>query len=256
MTGLIVFFLIVVLAVYAVFFLFFKLIWILFKRNKNTWPLVLAGVSTVLCGVALVGAAMWGVHKIMQPFRPLQQRILQDPQPVYGVRTYTDPVYHFTVQLPDGMDYSEWISLAGAELKLGINTNLFKKDASGNEIKGPVVLSAFIRQTNGVDTQNPFGSLQAELTRENTDRRLKVDESTALTLAGQPAFYASGTLYTNRGPLPMWMQAIYQDGAIIYVLSTEVADRENTPGTAHALVSSLQPVTQPAVENQPPVNPQ
>ena len=241
MSGLVLFLLLVIAAVYGVFFLIFKGIWLLLKKHANKWPLILAAISTVLSGLMLVGLILWGIGTILKPFRPMQQRWQQNPQPIYGVRTYTDPVYHFTLQLPDGMDYSEWMDFDGMSLKLGINTNLFKKDASGEKIQGPVVLSMLLRQTKNIQPEQPFAGLEEELRQQSNQRRLDLQQNFALTIDGYPAYYATGTAYSNRGPVPFWLQAIYQDGAIIYAVSTQINDKQNTGEAAQMIVSSLHP---------------
>ena len=243
MINLLIFLLFVLAVVYGLFFLFFKVIWLLFKKHANKWPLILAGISTVLSGVMLAMLVWWGVSLIITPFLPMHQRIADNPQPIYGVRTYTDPQYAFTLQVPDGMDYSDWMSFEGVAFKLGINTNLFKKDEAGKEITGPAVLSVLIRQTQNIDENQPFAILEQELAKVAQDRRLDIQKASALNLDGHPAYYLSGIAYTNKGPLPVWMQALYQDGAIIYVISLEISDRKITQSDAEALVSSLRPLT-------------
>lgn len=243
MINLLIFLLFVLAVVYGLFFLFFKVIWLLFKKHANKWPLILAGISTVLSGILLAMITWWGVSQLIKPFLPMHERITQNPQPVYGVRTYTDPQYAFTIQIPDGMDYSEWISFDGVAFKLGINTNLFKKDEAGREITGPAVVSVLIRQTQHIDEEHPFAVLEQELAKVAQDRRLDIQKASALNLDGHPAYYLSGIAYTNKGPLPVWMQALYQDGAIIYVISLEISDQKITQSDAEALVSSLRPLT-------------
>ena len=243
MIWLILFLLIVVLVVYAVFFLFFKLIWILFKKNRNLWPLILAGISTILSGLLMVGLIAWGISRIVAPFRPLQQRIVTQPEPVYGTHTYIDPDYHFTFQFHDGMDFSEWITWFTPKIKVGIDTNEFKKDAAGRSIKGTGVYVILIYQTENINSQQPFQQLE-EFLEENA--RISVSQHTPLVIDGQPAYYVTGTAYTNRGPLPFWGQALYQNNAIIYTLAIEDSRLQRTSHPAQAIVQSLRPYPTPA----------
>ena len=55
MTGLLILLLFVLAAIYGLFFLFFKLIWLLFKKHKNKWPLILAGISTFISCLLVAG---------------------------------------------------------------------------------------------------------------------------------------------------------------------------------------------------------
>ena len=59
MTTLIILLLVAAVAVYAVFFLLFKVIWIILKKSSNKWPLILAGICTILFSGAVIGTAAW-----------------------------------------------------------------------------------------------------------------------------------------------------------------------------------------------------
>lgn len=240
MSTLIVLLLVTVAVVYAVFFLFFKVIWLIFKKDRNKWPFILAGISTVLSGVLLACLIGWGISKIFHPFRPMQARIAQNPAPVYGLHTYTDPAYPFMLQLPDGVDYSEWITFPGVEIKLGINTNLFKKDAAGKDIKSPGIISALVRQSRDINREQPFARLEQELAKAQADRRFDLQEMHPETVDGQPAYYISGIVYSNRGPVPVWMRAILDGDAIVYVFASEISEGNGTT-VAQELVQSLRP---------------
>ena len=74
MTTLVILFLLGAVTVYAVFFLLFKVLWIILKKSSNKWPLILAGISTVLFGIAAVGTLAWGTYKIISPFRGMIER--------------------------------------------------------------------------------------------------------------------------------------------------------------------------------------
>ncbi|MBR4592376.1 MAG: hypothetical protein IKO35_04125 [Elusimicrobiaceae bacterium] len=255
MTVLFLILLFLLVSVYAVFFLFFKIIWVICKKEKNKWPFILSGICTVLLALGVVAVTLWGVNKVMHPFQPLRARIAQNPQPVYGVRSYRDPVYPFTLQLPDGMDFSEWIPFSGTEVKLGINTNVFKKDKNGNPIKSPVVLAGLLRQTAQVNQQDPFGDTWAKnLKKTTSDPRVALEVSTPITLEGRPGYTISGTAYTDKGNLPFWVTAFYQDGAIFYILASELPNKSSSADSnsqAKMLATSLQPLSAlPQAQNE------
>ena len=133
MTILIILALLGVVAVYVVFFLLFKLVWILMKKDTNKWPLIWAGVSTVLFGIVLGGAAAWGVYKVVSPFRGMIERYSANPEPVYGQHVYTDPIYRFQLTALNGMDFSEWVEFDDLDAKIGVDMNTFKKVPSAEE---------------------------------------------------------------------------------------------------------------------------
>ncbi len=252
MTSLLLLLLFAIAGVYGVFFLFFKIVWLLCKKHTNKWPLILAGLSTVLSGILLAMFTWWGVRQIIKPFVPLQQRIIQNPQPRYGIRTYTDPQYAFTLQVPDGMDYSDWISFKGASIKLGINTNLFKKNEVGKNIEGPILFSMLIRQTQKIDAQHPFAALEQVENKifqtRRSDIRLDIQQKSSFTVDGYPAYYMRGQLLSDKGPaVPIYMQGLYQPGTVIYVHALDMSTHDATSSqAAKDLVSSLRPILPPS----------
>ena len=246
MFGLLVFVLLMIAITYGIFFLIFKGIWLLCKKHKNLWPLVLAGISTIVTMLAIAALTAWGVMLILEPFLPMKQRWEENPQPIYGLHAYTDPAYHFTLQLPDGMDYSEWIDFDGYSVKLGFNTNLVKKDQAGKEIAGPLLFSILIRQTKQVNPVSPFSVLEKELLKQETAHRLTLQEHREVDINGYPGYYAAGISHTNRGDVPLWLQAVYQDGVIVYVISSEIGQENSlSANDAKALAVSLQPALTP-----------
>ena len=237
--------LVLAVVVFAVFFLFFKLLWLLLKKNTNKWPLILAGVSTILLAVAVAGTVMWGVKTVMAPFSGMIARVKTNPQPIYGSHLYTDPSYNFELALPDGVDFSEWMDFQEGAVKAGINTNIFKKDNAGKSIKGPVLFSVIIYQKNA-DADNPFKTLQ-EIAQENTSRQLEILHHGPVEISGKPGYEMSGIGYSNRGEkIPFWSRAFFDGKGIVYVVSTAFMELDAQP--AQALVNSLQLPALPAPE--------
>ena len=233
---------------FAVFFLFFKLIWILFKKNANKWPLILAGVSTLLLAVVIAGSVMWGVKKVMAPFSGMIARVQTNPQPIYGSHVYIDPVYNFQVTLPDGVDFSEWVNVDEVALKLGINTNIFKKDNAGKSIQGPVLFSAIIYQKKA-DAAAPFKPIEEGI-KENTSRQVEILHNGPIEINGKPGYEVNGIGYSNRGEkIPFWARAFFDGKGIVYVISTAFLEQDAQP--AQELVNSLQVPALPAPEVQP-----
>lgn len=243
MTVLILMLLVVAVIVFAVFFLFFKLIWLLLKKNTNKWPLILAGISTLLLAIAVAGTVMWGVKRVLAPFSGIIARVQTNPQPIYGSHVYTDPVYNFQLTLPDGVDFSDWMDFQDAAVKAGINTNIFKKDNAGKSIKGPVLFSVMIYQKTA-DADDPFKTIQDGL-KENTSRQLEILKKGPVEANGKPGYEISGIGYSNRGEkIPFWTRAFFDGKGIIYVISTAFLEQDAEP--AQELVNSLQVPALPA----------
>ncbi len=119
--------LILLLITYGVFFLIFELIWLLFKNKRVFWPLILAGVATLLVALLTTWACYSTYTHYVKPFSPIMQAINQKTL-VTGSRTYTDPQDGFTLTLQNGTTLSDWISstaLGNIRLLVGIDTNAF-----------------------------------------------------------------------------------------------------------------------------------
>lgn len=236
MTGLILSLLIAAAVVYAVFFLIFKVIWMIIKKQSNKWPLIWAGVCTVLfCGAA-IGGAVWGVYKVMKPFSGIIERVRANPQPVYGQTVYTDPEYGFQLTVFNGMDFSGWMHFNGADVKLGIDTNVFKKDNAGKNLEEPFTLAALLRLENKPD-QTSVEALEQGL-KANKDRRLDVNQIRRTSIDGHPALYVSGAVYSNQGEsIPVRLMAA-EDGEHVYYISIlEVTKDENSPALEQTVQS-------------------
>jgi hypothetical protein len=241
MTTLIILFLLGMVVVYAVFFLFFKVLWIILKKSTNKWPLILAGISTVLFGIAVIGVTAWGVHKVISPFRGMIERYHENKAPVYGVRTYTDPRYGFSVDLYDGMDLSDWINFDDISVKVGMDMNEFKNENSTNS--GKVVFASIIRQTDIDTDEPPFQDLYENLDKAKQSHKLEIQEEQPITIDGKPGYYVAGYAFTNDGNHgPFWLTAVYDNNQIIYVIILQLGDEENT-STSQKMVTSLRLVS-------------
>lgn len=237
MTGLILLLLIAAAVVYAVFFLIFKVIWMIIKKQSNKWPLILAGVCTVLFCGAVVGGTVWGVYKVMKPFSGIAERVKANPTPVYGQTVYTDPEYGFQLTVFNGMDFSDWMHFGEADVKLGIDTNVFKKDNAGKNIEEPVTLAALVRLENEPD-QTSVKALEQGL-KANKDRRLEVNEINRTSVDGHPALYVSGTAYGNRGEsVPVWLLAA-ENGKYVYYIGIMEITKDGNSTVPEQTVQSL-----------------
>lgn len=238
MTGLILLLLIAAAVIYAVFFLIFKVIWMIIKKQSNKWPLILAGVCTLLFCAGSAALIGWGTYKIIKPFTGIAERVKANPQPVYGQTEYADPEYGFTLTVFNGMDFSEWMHFGGADLKLGIDTNVFKKDNAGKDLKGPVTIAAILRTVKS--SEEPSVSELEEALKANQDRRIEVKEMHRMTINGNPALYASGTAYGNRGETaPVWLVAAEKDKYVYYVIIFEKSENGNNSQVPEQTVQSL-----------------
>ena len=202
MTLLIILALLSLLAVYAVFFLLFKLVWILMKKNSNKWPLIWAGVSTVIFGTVLIGLSAWGVYKVVSPFRGMLGRLSENPTPVYGERIYTDPVYRFQLNVFNGMDFSEWMELDDVNVKIGGDMNSFRDFTSPEEKEAAekeFVAVILLRQED-VDDGHPLQDMREILASLDNQRRdVEILSQEDFLADGYPAMLVTGRIYTRDG---------------------------------------------------------
>lgn len=216
MTILIILALIALAVVYAVFFLLCKVGWLIFKSHSNKGPLITAGVCTVLLS-ALVGMGLWaGTRAILAPFQGIKTRIAQNPAPIYGQHTYQDERFPFELTVYDGMDFSDWINLGGLQLKLGADTNLFKKDAAGKTPQNGL-FAALVRQAP-VDAQDPLSVLASQLEAAQAQRRLTLTFAERTQINGLPAYQAQGEAYSNQGKLNFWVTNLQTDPRTLYYI--------------------------------------
>lgn len=228
MTILIIFALCVLAAIFAVCFGVFKLGWLVFKSHSNKGPLVAAGICTVLVAGAITLGTWLSVRAVMAPFQEIMARVKQNPAPVYGQRVYHDNTFPFELTVYNGMDFSDWIHLGGVDFKLGIDTNAFKKDASGKTAEN-FLIAALVRQTN-VDAKQPFDVLQAQLNNAQAQRRLTLAQAGPTEVNGLPAYQAAGEAYSNRGKVNFWLSAVQPTPDTLYYVG--VLALQETPQLA------------------------
>ncbi len=151
MLTLFIFALIVVSVVYGIFFLIFKLLWLLFKSKRNLWPLVCAGVATASVFL-LIGITGYQLYKqLAAPFQPIILAARQQTQPVIGQREYTDPRYGFHLTLYNATTLSHWIALDPVDqthMLVGFDTNILLKDNTQDAaaFEGFLLLHQIVRQ--------------------------------------------------------------------------------------------------------------
>ena len=246
---------------YLILFGIFKLIWIICKSNRNFWPLVLAGVGTVLFCTVVVCATWWGVKTVMAPFKPMIARAKQHPELVYGPRTYTDDKFPFELTVVDGMDFSQWINFNKVSLKIGADTNAFKQKGTGQQ-PSQLFLQMIIRAPIE-NKENPFEQLEQIKDDPNFNPRFKVLREERGTVNGLPAYHIDGVAYSNRGPVNTWTTTVANgDGALYYLVFMNFGEEKTEqietvrnsfrqPGTAVSAPSTPLSLPEPATEEQP-----
>ncbi len=238
MTILIIMALIVLLVVFAVFFLFFKVAWLIFSKNTNRGPLIAAGVCTALLTV-LVGVGIYqGYRAVVAPFRGVIARVQANPAPIYGEHSYEDDTYPFKLTVYDGMDFSNWINLAGIQLKIGIDTNAFKKGSTEQTNNEPL-LAVIVRQAN-VSSKYPLEDLQKKLAEIEDQRQLELTSAQVTQINGLPAYQAVGEAYTNRGKIHFWLTAVQaQPDTLYYMGAFDIQGSQTWAEQAQTMINSF-----------------
>lgn len=233
--------LIVLVIIYAVFFLLCKIGWLIFKSPSNKGPLITAGICTGLTAL-VIGLGIWmGVNAVKAPFRGMINRVKQNAAPVYGARTYQDDAFPFTLTVYDGMDFSDWITWGRVKFKLGIDTNAFKKDASGQTPK-KFLMSGIVRYPLA-DNLHSLDALNTQLQEAQAQHRLTLTSSGLSEINGLPAYRAQGEAYTNRGKIYFWLAVVQTNSGALYYLGAISAQEDPTlQNQANAMLSSFKVV--------------
>jgi len=129
---------------FALFFLIFKLIWILCKKKSNFWPLTISGV---LAGVIVlaVGIFSYGIYKqYVKPFDPIVETVKAQKTLQEGHKLYTNP-QGFAITLYDGTTMSNWIHIDDWNFLVGVDTNMF---INKNNSKQPISLYLLGHETD------------------------------------------------------------------------------------------------------------
>ena len=188
--------LIALAVLYGIFFLIFKLIWLLCKSKRNFWPLILAGVSSVLVIAATVLLAVSAFNRLVKPFTPIMEA-MSSSEPVYGQQTYTSPDNAFSLTLYDGMVPSDWIRLNELEVLVGLDTNALKaKNVSKNLLDGFVL----IKQTKPEDRtpEQLLEDLSAAILQSEAGDEMDLEAVTPFDAgANSAAAIVHGTVYSD-----------------------------------------------------------
>ncbi len=236
---------------YGIFFLIFKLIWMLFKKQRNFWPLILAGAATLLVIVGMVWATFSTVNRYIVPLSPIIEAAQARTEPVYGAKAYTDPRYGFGLTLYDGTVFSDWIDLPdnGPSLLVGTDTNMFVQGADND-----VTIYLLVRTKN---TNNTAGALETarQLAQQAQQAQFSGEvavENVAPAYAGPggTAAIITGTLSSDSHPgqeLPFMLLIAKEDNTLYALLGLE-----ETPGQAEKTLRSFRFKGQTAL---PPQNP-
>jgi len=226
--------LVVLASIYGIFFLIFKLIWLLFKKKRNFWPLVLSGITTFILAILAIVAVYQTYRYFLKPFAPIIQEIQNNPQPVYGEKTYTDPQFGFTLTQYDGVVFSDWIHTDKASLLFGVDTNPLKQE----DIPADDIVAFFILHTKNTAQQDAQQLLQDLSTRvehlANQDISVVfVQPALLLEIAPQAtAALLSGQIILSNGqpPVPMRVMTVatQQDAFYLIGLGANIIEVEDT----------------------------
>ena len=212
---------------YGIFFLLFKLVWKLLKKDSNKGPLILSGICTAAVWAVIVGVTYWTASMILSPFQGMIQDVKQNPQPVYGQRVYQDATYPVELTVFDGMQFSDWITANKITFKLGMDANLFKK----GEKKGkPFMIAVIARDTTpNKGAEAVFSAVKEAVRTAEEERKFMPVREQALTLDGKPAYFVSGVLASNNSLANVAGVAVYAGPEEVYYVGGADSDEADTP---------------------------
>lgn len=142
-----------VAVLYLVFFVIFKLIWVLCKKKRNFWPLVLSGILTGLI-MLVVGYYSYKLYKnVFKPLTPISQAISLHKQPLFGSRNYTSPDKDFTLSLQNGLFMSNYFNIEPVKFLVGVDINSFLKNNQKNQNPFAFMVVAKVPDTKSQSAQ-------------------------------------------------------------------------------------------------------
>ena len=218
---------------YGLFFLVFKLIWVLLKKQRNLWPLILAGVSTLAMVILTAVAFAYGVYRFVKPFDPIISAIEERTVPIVGSYEYKDPTYGFSMQLDGGIVTSHWLHLDDISVLVGFDTNAFVEEKQQQE--APLSAIFVVR-----DQEDDFNNINAQMVMAQILPQLKsIDDANGrVEITGDPQLIdvgenASGALLNatayvgqNTQPLPACLLVAVKNNTVYYVIGLTQADGE------------------------------
>ncbi len=216
---------------FGIFFLIFKLIWLLFKKKSNFWPLILSAVATVLLIVGTIFAAFIAVRTVVRPFTPIIERIQTQTAPVYGTEVYTDTRYPFQLAAYNGMTFSDWLDWDGGSILVGVDTNAFLSEQNADD--RTLAALAVLRQVQN-KSMRPTEIMAQILEEAENNEQLKngtVSFSNPETLfvgSAVPAAYITGTYAANNQTAPGLFSLLIatQDNTVYYLLGIDTQNKD------------------------------
>ncbi len=229
--------------IYGAFFLLFKLIWVLCKKPHNFWPLVLAGITTLVLYIALVLSVYYTTKKWLSPFTPILEAVSSRSEPVFGEHTYTDPKYGFSITLYNGTVFSDWIPWEDNQLLLGIDTNILvdKKANPAASSSLPITLYAIVRSEFEEDipltAEEALTAIMSYSSQMDFDGEVVWDMSTVVS-AGPNATVAQaeGLIYNSSYPqgIPFVYQNVIQGNVLYHIVGGSVPEQEEVYKTVNS----------------------
>ena len=187
-------FLILAALVYVGFFLIFKLGWVIAGKKRNKWPLILAGLATVVLFAIAIISIMLGVNKYVMPFMELVDKTMQKTEITTGIRPYTDPKYGFTINLFGGTEMSKWIEIDSEQsIAAAFDTNagaIIKKNQGQQNNKAQTPISGFVAY---IQKDKPLANVQEYLQEQANEIAEK--QSQQFQLTAEPDFSVPNTVF-------------------------------------------------------------
>ena len=174
---------------YGVFFLIFKLVWVIAGKSRNKWPLLLAGAATVLLFLAAAASIWWGVKAYVQPLMGLVNKAQNSTRIIPGNHPYKDAKYGFTMNFFGGTDTAEWIGKdTGLLLAVDTNTVPMGKALQARNQEPVAPISGF-----AVITWKAKKAPQEEI--DELLETLQINQNAQFKLTREPELVAKNTVY-------------------------------------------------------------
>ncbi|MBO7238504.1 MAG: hypothetical protein J6U96_04390 [Elusimicrobiaceae bacterium] len=220
---------------FGIFFLVFKIVWLILDKKQNFWPLTLAGVGTALVMCLLTILVYQSYQRFIRPLQPVINAAAKHNSPVYGPHAYADNRFPFAITLHDGIVLSDWLDFDSAtQIKVGMDVNPIRQGKPSNpqDLRGTLI-------ARKAGKQYPYAmdffekQLLPALQNDSNMRDMVKLSAGPFPISVGPyatAAYATATLHSDKvpQPIPAILLVVVDEDTTYYVGGLGGGPVENT----------------------------
>lgn len=232
--------------VYGVFFLIFKIIWLIAKKEGNKWPLWLAGAATAVLAVAVTVAVYSAYNLFAKPFTGLINSAMQKTAVSYDSRPYKDPRFGFTLNKYGSLEFSDWIHYEDVSIKVGFDTNTvpLSRQAQTVQERQNVPMSALailrVQEDETPDLEEEFDDTLEMVQQSVQSGQFELQDTQYVTIGSRTGLLVSGIYSDPRRPdlmLNVYLLNVVDGRDVYYLISIVKGDPDYNNEAIDSLLS-------------------